>query len=377
MSSTLPLKPKKQVIHFNNFADLINDLFKVVVDEKTNKQKPLKLLTAHINSLTELPLTSKISFDERISLSKTALEADHELKILVALLVSSANCRHPQVRKEMLSFACSVVNSITFLNPTSDTNIFLLKDISDTNPGYLARLVMQLRDRFEKYQGKVYKPAQKRTLEANVLVIAHIWAFENGKGDIETIINNFSRLLADKAVPLYDNKTVEIEVDEQAKTGIVYFLASQTSSPLLKDFSSTLSYFKARQDAAQGESSNLKRANAEWQTQSSKLNQQVESLKAEGHQKDLLIKQLSAEIQSLKEQHVESEQSVKAQKVHLKDDTSKAKAKALNLLEEEVLSTLYNSYKALDRETPKVHVALHNLDVMIERVEEELEWFKK
>ena len=377
MSSTLSLKTKKQVINFSNLADLIGNLFKVVTDEKTNKKKPLKLLSAHINSLTELPITSKISFDECESLSKTALEADPELKMLVALLVSSANCRHPQVRKEVLSFACNVINNIKFLNPTSDTNIFLLKDVSETNSGYLARLVMQLKSRFEKYQGENYKPAQKRTLEANVLAIAHIWAFENGKSDIDITLNSFNRLLAERAAPIDSHKPVEIEADEQAKTGMIYFLASQTNSPLLKDFSSTLSYFKARQEAAQSESSSLKRANAQWQTKNETLLEQIEDLKTDGLKKNELINQLTAEIQSLKDQHSESEQSVKAQKVHLKDDTSKAKAKALNFLEEEVLPSLQNSHKALDRETPKVHVALHNLDVMIERVEEELEWFKK
>lgn len=377
MSNTLSLKPKKLIINFGNLTDLINDLFKTIVDDKTSKKKPLKLLAAHINSLIELPLNTKLSFDERESLSKIALGADHELKTLVSLLVASANCRHPEVRKEVLSFACNVVNNIKFLNPTADTNIFLLKDISETNSGYLARLVMQLKSRFEKYQGDNYKPAQKRTLEANVLAIAHIWAFENGKADIDTTLSNFSRVLTDSATLVENNKIIEIEADEQAKTGMVYFLASQTNSSNLKDFSSILSYFKAKQEAAQNNYNNTQRAISDWQLKYQDLEGKNETLRIESLQKDALIKQLTSQITALNEQNSESKQSLTAQKVHLKDDTSKAKAKALNFLEEEVLLTLQNSFKALDRETPKIHIALHNLDVMIERVEEELEWFKK
>ncbi|HFI9374542.1 TPA: hypothetical protein ACGSSZ_004491 [Vibrio parahaemolyticus] len=376
MSNTLSLKSKKQVINFSSLSGLIENLFSPVIDKKTDKMKPIKLLASHVNSLVDLPISTKMSINERESLSKIVLESDCELKTLLSLLVASEKARHPEVRKEVLEFTCHVINKITFLNPTSDTNIFLLKDISQTNSGYLARLVKVLQDRFEIYKGENYKPSQKRNLEANILAIAHIWAFETGKADIDTSLNSFTRLLATR-VPDDIEKHVNLEMDKQATTGMVYFLASQTNSSLLKDFSSTISFFKARQEAAQSESTNLKRTNSDLQERHGKLLEKIESLKTDSLKKDNLIKQLSEEILSLKEQHSESEQSLKAQKVHLKDDTSKAKAKALNFLEEEVLSTLENSYKALDREAPKVHVALHNLDVMIERVEEELRWFKK
>ena len=376
MSNTLSLKSKKQVINFSSLRGLIENLFSPVIDKKTDKMKPIKLLASHVNSLVDLPISTKMSINERESLSKIVLESDCELKTLLSLLVASEKARHPEVRKEVLEFTCHVINNITFLNPTSDTNIFLLKDISQTNSGYLARLVKVLQDRFEIYKGENYKPSQKRNLEANILAIAHIWAFETGKADIDTSLNSFTRLLATR-VPDDIEKHVNLEMDKQATTGMVYFLASQTNSSLLKDFSSTISFFKARQEAAQSESTNLKRTNSDLQERHGKLLEKIESLKTDSLKKDNLIKQLSEEILSLKEQHSESEQSLKAQKVHLKDDTSKAKAKALNFLEEEVLSTLENSYKALDREAPKVHVALHNLDVMIERVEEELRWFKK
>lgn len=375
MSNTLSL-PKKKLINFSNLEDLITALLTPDLDKKTKKKKPLKLTSSHIRALVDMPISAKLTSEQCKSLSKLLLESDVELKVLLSLMVAAAKCRHSEVRKEVLGFSVHVVNNITFLNPMEDSNIFLLRDISEENSGYLARLIKQLRSRFEKYQGKNLKPAQKRHLESNILAIAHIWAFENGKADIDKTLDSFSRLLI-SIQPDEAEKSVNIEVDTLAATGMVYFLASQTTSPLLKDFSSILSFFKAKQDAAQSESSRSKRATVDLQEKYKNLETQTDILKAESFKKDELIKQLTGEILSLKEQQVESQQSITAQKVHLKDDTSKAKAKALNFLEEEVLPNLENSYKALEREKPKVHVALHNLDLMIERVEEELKWFRK
>ncbi|HAS6345177.1 TPA: hypothetical protein RQK94_001108 [Vibrio vulnificus] len=375
MSNTLSI-PKKKLINFSNLEDLIVDLFTPALDKKTEKKKPLKLASFHTTSLVDMPISAKLTNEQRESLSKLLLESDAELKVLVSLMVAAAKCRHSEVRKEILGFAVHVVNNITFLNPMDESNIFLLRDFSEGNSGYLARLMNQLRSRFEKYQGTSLKPAQKRNLESNILAIAHIWAFENGKADIDKTLDSFSRLLI-TLQPDDADKSVNIEVDTIAATGMVYFLASQATSPLLKDFSSILSFFKAKQDAAQSESSRSKRATVDLQEKYNSLETQTDILKAESFKKDELIKQLTDEIRSLKELQVESQQFITAQKVHLKDDTSKAKAKALNFLEEEVLPNLENSYKALDRDNAKVHVALHNLDVMIERVEEELKWFRK
>ncbi|MPW37476.1 hypothetical protein [Vibrio sp. B1Z05] len=375
MSNTLSI-PKKKLINFSSLEELIADLFTSELDRKNEKKKPLKLTNSHIKALVDMPISAKLTSEQRQSLSKLLIESDVELKVLVSLMVASAKCRHSEVRKEILGFAIHTVNNITFLNPMEDANIFLLRDISEGNSGYLARLINQLRNRFEKYQGKNLKPAQKRHLESNILAIAHIWAFENGKADIDKTLDSFSRLLITLR-PDEAEKSVNIEVDTLAATSMVYFLASQTTSTLLKDFSLILSFFKAKQDVAQSESSRSKRESLDLQENYKKLETQTDILKAESFKKDELIKQLADEILSLKEQQVESHQSIAAQKVHLKDDTSKAKAKALNFLEEEVLPNLENSYKALDRENPKLHVALHNLDVMIERVEEELKWFRK
>ena len=68
---------------------------------------------------------------------------------------------------------------------------------------------------------------------------------------------------------------------------------------------------------------------------------------------------------------------VKAERVHLKDDTGKVKSKAINLLEEDVLPTLKTSLKGLKKDEPKVGFAVDKLDLVIEDIEGALQWFKK
>ena len=66
----------------------------------------------------------------------------------------------------------------------------------------------------------------------------------------------------------------------------------------------------------------------------------------------------------------------KARCTHLRDDTSKAKAKAYNLLNENVLEYLKLIESALNRPNPKTEVALHFTQIMIEDVESAIPFFK-
>ncbi|MNR59671.1 hypothetical protein D3C85_1809820 [compost metagenome] len=67
----------------------------------------------------------------------------------------------------------------------------------------------------------------------------------------------------------------------------------------------------------------------------------------------------------------------KAKRVHLRDDTGRAKAKATNLLSEDVLEPLRLSLAALRRDNPKTEVAAHHIDLVLETVERGLSWFKE
>ena len=65
----------------------------------------------------------------------------------------------------------------------------------------------------------------------------------------------------------------------------------------------------------------------------------------------------------------------RARCTHLRDDTLKVQAKAFNLLNEDVLDILRLVEAALDRPNPKLDVALHHLQLVIEDVEAAVPFF--
>ena len=82
-------------------------------------------------------------------------------------------------------------------------------------------------------------------------------------------------------------------------------------------------------------------------------------------------------IQGLENCNKELVQDEKAKRVHLHDDTKRAKAKAINLLEEDVLESIKLCLSALRRDNPKVNIATQHLEIIEESIEKGLKWFKK
>lgn len=89
------------------------------------------------------------------------------------------------------------------------------------------------------------------------------------------------------------------------------------------------------------------------------------------------IELLKASLSQVKTQSEEQVLDDKAQRVHLKDDVSKAKSRAFNLLNEDVKEPLKLSLNALQREKPKVEIATHYVELVLESIERELSWFRK
>jgi hypothetical protein len=89
------------------------------------------------------------------------------------------------------------------------------------------------------------------------------------------------------------------------------------------------------------------------------------------------IENLKNEIISLNHNIEIQQLDEKARRTHLRDSEGQVRARAVNLLSEEVLDPLRLSIAALQREIPKSEVAAHHIDLVIERIERELKWFKE
>lgn len=80
---------------------------------------------------------------------------------------------------------------------------------------------------------------------------------------------------------------------------------------------------------------------------------------------ELRIAELEAEVAALKDQ-LEIE---KAERVHFRDDVNKAKVLAHNLIVDDLMPDLKLCLKALRRDEPKVFVAAHRIDLILDRAE--------
>jgi hypothetical protein len=89
------------------------------------------------------------------------------------------------------------------------------------------------------------------------------------------------------------------------------------------------------------------------------------------------IAELESELRALELANEEQQLNERAKRTHLRDDTGRIKAKAFNLLTEDVLEPLSLSLAALRREKPKTEVAAHYVELAIESIERNLKWFKE
>ncbi len=69
--------------------------------------------------------------------------------------------------------------------------------------------------------------------------------------------------------------------------------------------------------------------------------------------------------------------SEQATRVHLRDDAGQAKARANTLLSEDIAPQIELALKALNRDTPKVEVAIHQIELALESIDKGLPWFSK
>jgi hypothetical protein len=209
--------------------------------------------------------------------------------------------------------------------------------------------------------------AQLDSMRRNVQALSCLWCLEFEKSKPDLILDWFYKILA-------ENKK---DNDTKQHQSVPYFLAKQLSSANRHSLVESVAYFKEKESSSkqqfwdeQQRAHKISEKNEELTSKFSMLQESVEL-------KEAKIQKLIQEVKSLKQQSVTNVMHVKAERVHLKDDTGKVKSKAINLLEEDVLPTLKTSLKGLKKDEPKVSFAVDKLDLVIEDIEGALQWFKR
>jgi hypothetical protein len=395
-SEGLITKVSKPIKVFNSLIEILIDVFTSEIDKKTEKPKPLKLTINHEAAIKNIKLNAKLSELELKNIIKLVRENDRELKIVLQLAISAEQCNHSEIKRLLINICVNIVSSLEFLNPlNAESNIFqgLLSEYKD-NKDAVSILNDQLKKKFEyRAEGikkanqvtkaevalKISKQGESGTAKAkmtlaqldsmrrNVQALSCLWCLEFEKSKPDLILDWFYKILA-------ENKK---DNDTKQHQSVPYFLAKQLSSANRHSLVESVAYFKEKESSSkqqfwdeQQRAHKISEKNEELTSKFSMLQESVEL-------KEAKIQKLIQEVKSLKQQSVTNVMHVKAERVHLKDDTGKVKSKAINLLEEDVLPTLKTSLKGLKKDEPKVSFAVDKLDLVIEDIEGALQWFKR
>lgn len=290
-----------------------------------------------------------------------------------------------EVSKVVLDFTVRAFSEHWVGKHLEYSNLFLAlaEPLSFNNPGILAHLTRSFTDRYEKRITSIKEqlrqkedsnasssslrsltPDHLRQQCENLLTVCYLWAVKTGKCEAKIGIQAFEKRIVERGGGLINEKK------------ICAFLASQVNDPR-SGIADTLSYYeellsitRKKQQGAETINEQLGRNLNKVEAEKVQLIQQVSALERE-------IEQLKASLSQVKTQSEEQVLDDKALRVHLKDDVSKAKSRAFNLLNEEVMEPLKLALNALQREKPKVEIAAHEIDLVLESIERELAWFKK
>ncbi|MNF99808.1 hypothetical protein D3C84_827240 [compost metagenome] len=139
----------------------------------------------------------------------------------------------------------------------------------------------------------------------------------------------------------------------------------------------TLDYFKQRANEQATHGKRLQSALEHSEQEAARLRMQLTEHKRTAEEQAQRISTMEGEITRLQHMLEEQQLDERAKRTHLRDNTGQVKARAFNLLTEDVLEPLKLSLSALQREKPKTEVAAHHIELAVESIERDIKWFKE
>ncbi|GEM77860.1 hypothetical protein [Vibrio superstes] len=370
---------KKQL---KTLADIIHDVYRFEL-KKDGTPKSIKVSRDHLNALKRLKTVEDEQFQLNESLIKNIAELDPTYKHLLELIVFAATTP-VKVRHALINFAVRTISHNWSGRLAGSENVFVefADKVDITNRDVISVICNRLKSYFEqqiqnrkksdsdsnvqvdKPEGEFKISAQAlKEKSSNLIAIACLWGLETGKCSAEKAITQM------QAVLLGDEEAINLE------SNACYAYADSIRTPN-EGFNAVIRYFEWKRELSEE-----RRKHAESQLQAKTADianhiNHISALEQELKTKNDEVQALRGQIEEMQKDSHERQLSEQASRVHLRDDAGKAKSKAYNLLTEDVDPAIQLTLKALMREKPKVDVAIHKLEGALERIEENLRWFK-
>jgi hypothetical protein len=311
---------------------------------------------------------------------------DPDYRNLLRLVLASEGCSS-RVKNYLLKFAVLVISRNWYEKDIQCDNVFKIffenkrlnehadfSSVLDTVRKKYGKYIDINKKETEKKDKKQKKIStqmltaeQLRRQLSNILLVCCLWADEVEQFE-DWGINELERLI----LPVSNNNSSKL-----LASSVRYFIATSYHQPSQKLVSSTIRFYKKQLQSAQLQKGKIESEKAALlekieefhvrnQTLENSLSQQVEK-----------TKNLEQDISQFRNEAKGKELFEQAKRVHLKDDTTTAKAKAYNLIAEDIEPPLQLSLKALLRDNPKVESAVYQIELALESIEKELSWFNK
>jgi hypothetical protein len=377
-------KKTQSKVQTHAIYDVLTSLLSVDKNE-TNKKKTIPKLSqkhkSHIKELKEYKALSEPHLNELAEL--VALVAPN-CTLLTQLTFIAFENRSGGVCAAIIDDCAKLVGLIAFnLSSVAQKNIFMTISESVGDHNKTQRFVEKLETQYRLKQSVNVNRIQISRLEIeenltednkineakqleNVVAIGLSWCICKGitqsEDSIQYISQRYSR---------------DLELDEGITHKIAMYLTQEATKQSKTDLFQVIRYFNNKVEFAE-------RQKTSEQNKVLEQIKKVNSLTVNLSEKVSLIKNQQLELEKLQQKVNELDGKLndqqelgKAERVHLKDDHGRVKSKTLNLLEEDVLPLLKTSLHALDKETPKTHVAIHNIDLISDNIEGMIKWLKK
>ncbi|WP_313238896.1 hypothetical protein [Stutzerimonas kunmingensis] len=367
-------------------ADIVARLFAISLDKDQNI-KPASLTKTDFKTIVNSQSAGELDAELAKTVTAAAGKSDPQLSALAQLMVAACKCRNDVARHALTAF-CVRVTSALWINKHWETHD-LFEDILHRDKGLDASPLHSLRNvitalyskRVEHVKGLTSIPpvasgdtsndagtppsltsAELNRQRDNVLLVGGLWLLTKGTCDPAQAIPFLAELLEQRRSRSRSNRDVALYLSEQC--------ADQGSA-----LADTLDYFKQRANERAALGAHLKSALEQSEQEAERLKVHLAEYKRTNDERAHRITLLEAEIARLEQSRQEQQLDERAKRTHLRDSTGQVKARAFNLLTEDVLEPLKLSLSALQREKPKTEVAAHHIELAVETIERDIKWF--
>lgn len=378
-------------------SEILIDTFMVRKD-KEGSVKPARCTKVNLKHLCTLEDIQPIGADQTQLIVESASSTDQGLDCLTEIFLALNNVGYSESQQRLLRYCIRLASGIWIYKHEGTFNLF--EDIFDNHSDeskadpikylheslskkYKKRLsglskvitepTAQLSENDSQPNApealaQVGKPSLNRTVlerqKRNLLIMGSFWLL--GKEKVSHPDTEKFMLRLATAIPSDRLKLKEVSL----------FLAHQCLNP-------TKPVLKTLSDA-QDEINKATERNNQLTKQIFGRDQQIAALskKSDSQINDLneaqtKIESLNADINSLNQSMTDMDLTERAKRTHLRDNEGQIRSKAYNLLSDEVLGPLQLSMSALNRDKPKLEMAMHQIELAVESIERELKWFKE